>query len=109
MNAHLQSPVQVHEQRRHPRRRVLKQGRIILNNRFSVLDCTVRDISLGGCRIRLFAKFALPERFILAFPALGAERQAALVWQHGRDAGVRFLDETPPVFMRLVPGVHRPF
>jgi hypothetical protein len=108
MNLHLPQMPQVSDKRRFPRRRVLKQGRIILNNRFSVIDCMVRDISLGGCRIRLYAKFALPLHFILAFPALGVEREVALVWQNERDAGVRFLDETPPAFARLVPGVVRP-
>ncbi len=108
MNAHLQPPVQAYEKRRHPRRRVLKQGRIILNNRFSIIDCTVRDVSLGGCRIRLFAEFLLPKSFILAFPALELERQVELAWQNGKEAGVRFLDETPPAFMRLVPSVNQP-
>jgi len=36
------------EQRQHPRRRTLKAGRIVLNQGFSVLSCTVRNLSDGG-------------------------------------------------------------
>ncbi len=92
---------QVVEKRRHPRRRVLKQARIIFNNRFSVVDCTVRDLSLSGCRIRLQAPLVLPHAFIVAFPLLEVERPARLVWQNELEAGVEFLDPPPPAYTRV--------
>ncbi|HFB98289.1 MAG TPA: hypothetical protein ENJ62_04040 [Bryobacterales bacterium] len=80
---------------------MLKQGRIIFNNRYSVIDCLVRDVSVGGCRLRLHTTLTLPPRFVLGFPALGVERQVQLIWQKDRDAGVAFLDPAPPAFVRL--------
>ena len=101
---HVASPTgekQVIDKRRHPRRRVLKQARIIFNNRFSVVDCTVRDLSLSGCRIRLHAPLPLPRAFIVAFPLLQVERPARLVWQKELEAGVEFLDPPPPAYTRV--------
>jgi hypothetical protein len=39
------------EQRRSSRNRTLLQGRVVFNNRFSLLDCTVRDLSETGAQI----------------------------------------------------------
>ena len=85
------------------RRRVLKEARVILNGRFSVIDAMARDISRRGCRLRLHHAFRLPPDFLIAFPSVGAERPAMLVWQKGREAGVKFLDPEPPApFLRLL-------
>jgi two-component system cell cycle response regulator len=86
------------------RRRVLKEARIILNGRFSVIDCMARDLSGKGCRLRLHHAIDLPRGFLVAFPSVGVERPAMLVWQKGRDVGVKFLDAEPPAaFTRLLP------
>ena len=86
------------------RRRVLKEARVILNGRFSVIDATARDISRRGCRLRLHHTIDLPRDFLVAFPSVGVERPAMLVWQKGRDCGVKFLDPQPPAaFLRLIP------
>ena len=89
--------------RREVRRRVLKEARIILNDRFSVIDAAVRDLSVKGCRLRLHHVITLPADFIVAFPTVGTERQGLLVWQRGNEAGVRFIDPPPEEFLRLLP------
>ena len=89
--------------RREVRRRVLKEARIILNDRFSVIDATVRDLSVKGCRLRLHHAMRLPADFIVAFPTAGTKRQALLVWQRGNEAGARFIDPPPEEFLRLLP------
>ncbi len=92
-----------HERRREPRRRVLKEARIIFNNRFSTVNAAVRDISSSGCRLKLHQSFALPKSFTIAFPSVGLERPARLVWQFEEHVGAEFLDETPKIFWRLLP------
>ena len=95
----------VENRRREHRRRVLKEARIILNGGFSIIDAMVRDVSPSGCRLRLHHTIRLPQDFQVSFPSIGVERPARLVWQRGRDAGVRFLDpQAPEAFMRLIPG-----
>ncbi len=97
-------PHEPENRRSERRRRVLKEARIILNGRFSVIDAMARDISLRGCRLRLHHSIDLPRDFLVAFPSVGVERPAMLVWQKGRDAGVKFLDPEPPeAFRRLLP------
>ncbi len=92
-----------HERRREPRRRVLKEARIIFNNRFSTINAAVRDISASGCRLKLHQSLALPKSFTIAFPSVGLERPARLVWQFEEHVGAEFLDETPKTFWRLLP------
>ncbi len=91
------------ERRRDPRRRVLKEARIIFNNRFSIVNAAVRDISERGCRLKLHQSFGLPKSFTIAFPSIGLERPARLVWQFEEHVGAEFLDETPKMFWRLLP------
>ncbi len=92
-----------HERRREPRRRVLKEARIIFNNRFSSINAAVRDISASGCRLKLYNPLTLPRSFTIAFPTVGLERPARLVWQFEEHVGAEFLDETPKIFWRLLP------
>lgn len=80
------------ERRRHPRQRVLKRGRIVLNNGNSTVDCTIRDISEGGARLRLGGDFAAPENFDLLFLESSLRRKVVRRWQIGTDIGVEFLD-----------------
>src|SRR5262249_10990453 len=49
-----------------PRRRVLKAGNIILNNRASTIDCTVRSIAQDGAGIDVFSAVGIPDQFTLA-------------------------------------------
>lgn len=77
------------DRRRHPRQRVFKQGQIILDN--SVIDCAIRDVSLGGARLRLNGEFAVPERFDLAFVGAGKRKPVRVRWQIGRDLGVEYV------------------
>ncbi|NVO15753.1 MAG: response regulator [Rhodoplanes sp.] len=74
------------------RHRVFKQGRIVLPNMCSAIDCTVRDISSKGARLRVGGHFIAPERFDLLFPATGERRHVLCRWQHGNEFGVQFVD-----------------
>jgi hypothetical protein len=56
------------------RRRVLKGGRILFNDRGSSMDCTVRSLSEDGAGIDVSSTIGLPKVFDLAIAADGFER-----------------------------------
>ncbi len=74
------------------RRRTVLTGRVVFNNRSSVLDCTVRDLSETGARIS-FAVSELPPEFELEIPNKGQRVQARLMWSRGATHGVMFVQD----------------
>lgn len=82
------------ENRRRARRlRVLKQGKILLPNGMTVIDCTVRDLSETGARLVCGDSGAIPRTFRLVFPADRSMREAEAVWRRPGQIGVRFLSD----------------
>ena len=55
------------------RRRVLKGGQIIFNNRVSTIDCTIRSLSDKGAGIDVSSTSGLPKEFQLLIRADGVE------------------------------------
>jgi PleD family two-component response regulator len=74
------------------RQRVLKHGRIFIPNMHSAIECTIRDISPKGARLRVAGHFIAPERFELEFPATGERRHVLRRWQNGNELGVQFVE-----------------
>lgn len=89
------------DKRRSRRRRVLKEGKIILDAAPFSIKCLVRDYSDGGAKLRLTASTKLPKAFRLLFVTEGSLYPTELVWRHGDDLGVAFTGEAelppPPV------------
>lgn len=80
------------ERRASPRMHVLQRGIIIFNNRLSTVECTIRNLSQGGARLKLAAPILLPEQFQLMFLKTRVERNVEIVWRTDREIGVRFTD-----------------
>lgn len=80
--------------RRAPRNRVLKDGKIILAGSWSVVDCTVRDWSATGARLRCRDQAAVPNDFRLVLPSDNSMRDAHVVWRRDDDIGVTFTSES---------------
>jgi hypothetical protein len=78
------------ERRREPRLKVLKHGKVLLTELKSI-DCMVRDISPLGARIEFELPVRLPSQFRLRIVSADLTIPAAPVWQHRREAGVRFV------------------
>jgi hypothetical protein len=78
------------DRRSSKRRRTVLRGRVVFNNRSSVLDCTVRDLSDTGAQLTLADVSALPPEFELEIPGKSLQVQARLMWSRGRNHGVRF-------------------
>jgi hypothetical protein len=77
------------EMRGSGRRRVLKAGRLIFNNKSSVADCVVRRIGDTGADVRLEGPIALPDDLMLIMDE--KHFNARRVWQEGLNVGLEFL------------------
>jgi hypothetical protein len=80
------------ERRKSPRQRVLKRGQIMTRDLASAIDCTIRDISTGGARLRVDNYFAAPDEFELLILTTGTRRRVRTRWQIGNEVGVEFMD-----------------
>jgi len=81
------------EQRIARRQRVLKQGKILLPNGMTVIDCTVRDMSATGARLIVGDSGAIPNVFRLVLTADRSMREVKVVWRRPEQLGVHFLSE----------------
>jgi hypothetical protein len=71
--------------------RSLIRGRIVFNNRYMTLDCTLRDRSETGARLTFSAPVTVPDEFDLEIPLKGRRHRARVMWQTAESCGVRFL------------------
>lgn len=82
------------ENKRSARRgRVLKQGKILLSNNMTLLDCTVRDLSETGARLMCPDPGAIPNEFRLVFTADRMMRDVKVMWRRPDMLGVQFTSE----------------
>jgi hypothetical protein len=79
------------EQRKDSRGKALKGGKIVLRGS-SIFDCTIRDLSKGGARLRIENTLALPDRFELRYETeLGPLRRACrVIWRGPGEVGIAF-------------------
>lgn len=78
------------ENRRTVRNRRLKEGRLVFNNKRSVMSCIVRDASKFGARISIGEPYLVPYEFEIAVS--GEEPRAARkVWIRQNEMGVQYL------------------
>jgi len=78
------------EQRRHPRYRTLRAGRIVFNHRSSVISCTVRNLSEGGACLQVATSIGIPDCFDLTIEPDGATRPCQIAWRSEQRIGVAF-------------------
>lgn len=79
--------------RKSPRLRVLKQGKILLANNLTVIDCTIRDLSDTGAKVLCGDAGAIPNTFRLVFTADRTMREVQVMWRRPEMVGVRFTSE----------------
>lgn len=77
-----------HERRLKKRWRTVLKGQIMLNNRSSVLDCTVKNLSDIGANLVFADVSLLPQDFELDIPSRNLRVQARLIWSRGATDGV---------------------
>jgi diguanylate cyclase (GGDEF)-like protein len=89
------SPSQRADRRSVRRQRVLKRGQIFFPDVPSAIECTVRDISSRGARLRVSAPLMAPSQFAVALGHSSERTPVELVWQTGNELGVRFVHPQP--------------
>jgi diguanylate cyclase (GGDEF)-like protein len=72
------------------RRRVLKSGRIIINERRSTIDCTIRALGADGANLAVSDTSLIPPRSVLSIEADGFETECRIVSQNRQALDVSF-------------------
>ena len=67
----------------------LRDGHIGARKHRIIADCRIKDRSEGGARLQLDKDRLLPNSFFLTDSAARSLYRADLIWQVGREAGVR--------------------
>ena len=75
------------------RSRVLKGGKIVSMDKWSVVDCTIRDISSTGARIICGDQAAVASEFRFLIPSDNTICTAKVVWRRNNMLGIAFTSE----------------
>jgi hypothetical protein len=75
--------------RRVARQRILKGAQIIFKGGATTIDCTVRDISATGARLKVASPIGIPETFDLAVEGAPVGH-CHVVWRKPDQIGVEF-------------------
>lgn len=78
------------ERRRVTRQKSFLRGMVYFNNRRSVLDCLIRDISPYGARLIFSDAVTVPDALDLYIPQKDRTLRVHVIWRHGQDLGVAF-------------------
>jgi hypothetical protein len=78
------------------RSRILRGGKILLNNKRSVIDCSVRNLSDDGACLHVASIAGIPHAFDLLIGGDGASRPCELIWQSANRIGVSFQRPSAP-------------
>ena len=81
---------QPNERRRVARQKSFLRGMVYFNNRRSVLDCLIRDISPCGARLVFSDAVTTPDQLDLYSPQKEQTLRTQVVWRHGQEIGVAF-------------------
>jgi hypothetical protein len=82
------------EHRKAPRHRVLKSAKISFHDNASVIDCTIRDTSDTGVRLRVETPVGIPTEFELIRPE-EPSRNCRTIWRKAKEIGAQFLTRKP--------------
>jgi hypothetical protein len=78
------------ERRRAARQKSFLRGMVYFNNRRSVFDCLIRDISPYGARLIFSDTVTTPDVMDLHIPQKEQTLRVHVIWRHGQDVGVAF-------------------
>jgi PilZ domain len=77
------------ERRRHWRRRVLKEGKLVFGPNQSAVDCAIDNMSEGGAHIRTADPLRVPQDFYLVEATRGRIHKAEVVWRTRGGIGLK--------------------
>ena len=88
--------VAIEENARALRRRVLKGAHVAINQEFSTIPCTLRNMSDTGTLLEFEDGWFVPDRFWLFVDVDGYKIECERVWQKGKNCGVHFVGAKIP-------------
>jgi PilZ domain len=83
-------PGAMQERRRGARARTLRAGKILINNKRSVIDCMVRNVSARGACLLLPSVIGVPQMFDLIIDGEAASRPCKMIWHAQNRIGIEF-------------------
>jgi hypothetical protein len=83
------------ERRRIARQKSFLRGMVYFNNRRSVADCLIRDISPFGARLIFSDTVTTPDILDLYIPQKEQTLRSQVIWRLGHDVGVAFPPTVP--------------
>ncbi len=78
------------ERRRIARQKSFLRGMVYFNNRRSVADCLIRDISAFGARLIFSDTITTPDTMDLYIPQKEQTLRSHVIWRVGHEVGVAF-------------------
>ena len=92
------------EQLPHPRgfarKRVLKQGKVIVRPPSGTIDVIIRDIGPHGAKFEIATTAELPDKFAMIIVPDGTITPTEVMWRRGHFVGVHFCGETKKLDLR---------
>jgi PilZ domain len=85
-----EKPEQVDNKRVAFRQRILKSAKIIHKNQWSVVDCSVRDISATGAKIQCDDQMSVPNEIRFLLISDNTIRDAKVAWRRSGFLGIHF-------------------
>ena len=83
------------ERRRTARQKSFLRGMIYFNNRRSVSDCLIRDISTYGARVIFSDSVQTPDVLDLYIPQKEQTLRSHVIWRNGTEVGISFEQSAP--------------
>jgi hypothetical protein len=83
-------PERATERRKTARQKSFLRGAAQFNNRRSVVDCLIRDISPYGARLIFSDAASIPDVLELHIPQKEMTLRSHIIWRHGKEVGVAF-------------------
>jgi len=80
----------VAKNKRYPRFRTLKAGKIVFNHHGSVVDCMVRNLSATGACLVVPSTVGIPDRFDLVIAPGKDARRCRVAWKDDTRVGIMF-------------------
>ena len=78
------------ERRKVPRNRTLKSGKIIIDSKASLLECTVRNLSPKGALLVVASHAGIPASFQLKLDSNQQRHDCRVIWRGKDRLGVEF-------------------
>lgn len=78
------------DKRETPRRKSYLVGKIVYGNETYTMDCTIRDLSETGAKVKVLDPFSVPNNAIFLDPKKFVAYESTVKWRKGTEMGLSF-------------------